>query len=104
MQMDSFSILNCSAAVCGSNFNKYQLNILLKFCQPKEIVLCFDKEELPGEDKYFNKLYGICKKYEQYCNFSFIYDREGLLDLKDSPTDKGEEVFNKLLRKRVKVN
>lgn len=103
MQMDGFSILNCAAAVCGSNFNKYQLNILLKFCQPKEIVLCFDKEELPGEDKYFNKLYGICKKYEQYCDFSFIYDREGLLCLKDSPTDKGEEVFNKLLERRVRV-
>ena len=27
MQMESFSFPNCSAAVCGSNFNKYQLNI-----------------------------------------------------------------------------
>lgn len=103
MQMEEFSIPNCSAAVCGSNFNKYQLNILMKFCTPDEIVLCFDNEEKPGEDKYFNKLYEICKKYNQYCNFSFIYDREGLLGLKDSPTDKGEEVFNKLLRKRVRV-
>ena len=103
MQMEEFSIPNCSAAVCGSNFNKYQLNILMKFCTPDEIVLCFDSEEKPGEDKYFNKLYEICKKYNQYCNFSFIYDREGLLGLKDSPTDKGEEVFNKLLRKRVRV-
>jgi hypothetical protein len=75
----------------------------MKFCTPDEIVLCFDNEEKPGEDKYFNKLYEICKKYNQYCNFSFIYDREGLLGLKDSPTDKGEEVFNKLLRKRVRV-
>ena len=103
MQMEEFSIPNCSAAVCGSNFNKYQLNILMKFCTPDEIILCFDSEEKPGEDKYFNKLYEICKKYNQYCNFSFIYDREGLFGLKDSPTDKGEEVFNKLLRKRVRV-
>lgn len=103
MQMEGFQYPNCSAAVCGSNFNKYQLNILMKTCAPHEIIICFDKEELPGEDKYFNKLYGICKKYEQYCNFSFIYDREGLLGLKDSPTDKGEEIFNKLLKRRVKV-
>lgn len=103
MQMDGFSFPNCSAAVCGSNFNKYQLNILLKTCCPSEIVLCFDKEELPGEDKYFYKLYDICKKYGQYCNFSFIYDREGLLNLKESPTDRGEEVFVKLLEKRVRV-
>ena len=103
MQMDGFNIPNCSAAICGSNFNKYQLNILLKACAPTEIVLCLDKEELPGEDKYFNKLWSICKKYENYCKFSFIYDREGLLELKESPTDKGEEVFLKLLEKRVKV-
>lgn len=103
LQMDSFSIPNCSAAVCGSNFNKYQLNILMKFCAPNEIVICFDKEELPGEEKYFNKLWNICQKYKQYCNFSFIYDREGLLNLKDSPTDKGEEVFLELLKKRVRV-
>lgn len=103
MQMEGFQLPNCSAAVCGSNFNKYQLNILMKACAPHEIVLCFDKEELPGEEKYFNKLWNICQKYKNYCNFSFIYDREGLLDLKDSPTDKGEEIFRKLLDKRVKV-
>ena len=103
LQMDGFSIPNCSAAVCGSNFNKYQLNILMKFCAPSEIVICFDKEELPGEEKYFNKLWNICQKYKQYCNFSFIYDREGLLNLKDSPTDKGEEIFLQLLKKRVRV-
>ena len=103
LQMDGFSIPNCSAAVCGSNFNKYQLNILMKFCAPSEIVICFDKEELSGEEKYFNRLWNICQKYKQYCNFSFIYDREGLLNLKDSPTDKGEEVFLQLLKKRVRV-
>ena len=103
MQMESFHLPNCSAAVCGSNFNKYQLNILMKTCTPHEIILCFDKEELPGEDKYFNKLWNICQKYKNYCNFSFIYDRESLLDLKDSPTDKGEEIFNKLLKRRVRV-
>ena len=103
MQMESFSFPNCSAAICGSNFNKYQLNILMKTCCPTEIILCFDKEELPGEDKYFNKLYNICKKYGQYCNFSFMYDREGLLNLKESPTDRGEKVFVKLLEKRVRV-
>jgi len=103
MQMEGFHLPNCSVAVCGSNFNKYQLNILMRTCAPHEIILCFDKEELPGEDKYFNKLWNICQKYKNYCNFSFVYDREGLLDLKDSPTDKGEETFIKLIGKRVIV-
>ena len=103
LQLEEFSIPNCAAAVCGSNFNKYQLNILIKNCCPSEIVLCFDKEELPGEEKYFNKLYSICKKYSQYCDFSFVYDRENLLGMKESPTDRGEETFLKLLKRRVRV-
>lgn len=103
MQMDSFAMPNCSVAVCGSQFNKYQLNLLLKYCRPQEIVICFDKEEKKGEDTYFMKLWNLCQKYKEYCQFSFIYDRQDLLNMKDSPTDKGEEVFRKLLDKRVKV-
>lgn len=103
MQLESFSIDNCGAAVCGSNFNKYQLQILLKSCYPKEIIICFDKENNTKDDKYFNKLWKIGEKYSNYCNFSFIYDREGLLGLKNSPTDQGEEIFKELLRKRVMV-
>ena len=103
LQMDSFGRDNCAAAVCGSQFNKFALKILVQNCSPKEIVICFDKEEKPKEDIYFNKLYKLCKKYLNYADFSFIYDMENLLDMKDSPTDKGEEVFEKLLRRRVKV-
>lgn len=103
LQMDSFKRSNCSVAVCGSQFNKHALKILLKHGQPKEIVICFDNEELPREEKYFNKLYEMCSKYKNLCNFSFIYDREKLTKLKDSPTDRGEEVFEQLLQKRVRV-
>lgn len=103
LQFESFNLPHCAVAVCGSQFNKFQLNLLLKIAAPEEIVICFDKEEQPGEDKYFNKLWSICDRYKQYVNFSFIYDRLGLLELKDSPSDKGEEVFKKLLEKRVRV-
>lgn len=103
LQFESFNLPNCAVAVCGSQFNKFQLNLLLKIAAPEEIVICFDKEEQPGEDKYFNKLWSICDRYKQYVNFSFIYDRLGLLELKDSPSDKGEGIFKKLLEKRVRV-
>jgi hypothetical protein len=70
LQMDSFSMPNCSAAICGSNFNKFQLKLLLKTAAPKEIVICFDKEELPKEDKYFYKLLKLCGKYSKYAEYS----------------------------------
>lgn len=101
LQAESFNFPNCTVAVCGSHFNKYQLNLLMKYCQPQEIVICFDKEEKENSNEYFNKLYTMGKKYINYCNFSFIYDRNNLLDLKDSPFDKGQKVFEQLLSKRV---
>ena len=103
LQFESFTQPNCAVAVCGSNFNKFQLNLLIKECHPKEIIICFDKEEDNRDYKYFDKLMKIGRKYQNYCNFSFIYDTEKLLDMKDSPSDKGEEIFNRLKEKRVKV-
>lgn len=104
LQMESFPMDNCGVAVCGSNFNKFQLSILMKTCQPKEIVICFDNEEEEGQEKYFFKLWNICKKYSNYCNFSFVYDRKNLTNKKDSPTDKGYKVFLELISKRVYFN
>lgn len=103
MQCEAFSGPNCAVAVCGSQFNKFQLNLLIKTCHPNEIVLCFDSEELENETKYFDKLWAICQKYKNYTNFSFVYDRLRQLELKDSPSDKGEVVFRKLLEKRTRV-
>lgn len=103
MQCESFSIPNCAVASCGSNLNKYQIDLLVRYCAPREIIVCYDKEEVEGEHKYFDKLYHMCNKYKEYCNMSFVYDRERLLQLKDSPSDKGEEIFRKLLERRVYV-
>ena len=103
LQMDGWDFANCAVAVCGSQFNKHALKLLLTETHPKEIVICFDKEEKPGSEDYFNKLWLIGKKYQNYCDFSFIYDRENLLCLKDSPTDKGSEIFWKLYNKRVRI-
>ena len=65
--------------------------------------MCYDNEEKNGEDKYFNKLYNMCKKYTNYANMSFIYDRQGLSKMKDSPSDNGQEIFEQLLKGRVRV-
>lgn len=103
LQADGFSFPSCGVAICGSQFNKYQLDLLLRYAQPREIVLCLDNEEKPGSEDYFQKLWKICSKYKAYCNFSFIYDRKNLTSKKDSPTDCGEDIFRELLKGRVKV-
>ena len=102
LQCESFSIPNCAVASCGSNLNKYQIDLLMRFGQPREIVVCYDNEEVEG-DKYFQKLWKICNKYKQYCNMSFIYDRDKITPPKASPSDCGEEIFLKLLSERIKI-
>ena len=103
MQADQFSIPNYCVAVCGSRINKFHINLLLRTVQPRQIVVAFDNEEEQKSHLYFDKLYKMCEKYKDYCNMSFIYDRDGLTKLKDSPTDKGEAIFEELLKKRVVV-
>lgn len=103
LQLESFSIPNCAVASCGSNLNKFQIDLLVRYCHPHEIIVCYDNEEKNGEDKYFNKLYSMCKKYINYANMSFIYDRQGLSKMKDSPSDNGQEIFEQLLKGRVRV-
>lgn len=100
---ENFSFPNCGVAVCGSQFNKYQLDILMRYARPREIVLCFDNEEKAGSDIYFQKLWKMCSKYKNYSNFSFIYDRNNLTKKKNSPVDEGQEKFEELLKRRVIV-
>lgn len=103
LQAESYNFPNVVVAVCGSKINKFQLNLLYKYCYPREIVIAFDNEENGKEDKYFNKLYNMCKKYNSITKFSFIYDRNNITKKKDSPFDNGEEIFIKLFNERVKV-
>lgn len=95
---------NISVATCGNKLNKFQINLLLKL-GVQNAVLCYDRmdEKIPPNGEYFNKLYSLCKKYSNYMNFSFIYDRKGILEYKAAPVDGGKEIFEKLLEERVIV-
>ena len=41
-------------------------------------------------------------KLKNYVNCEYLWDKDDLLDEKDSPVDKGEEVFRKLYAKRMR--
>jgi len=93
---------NFSVATCGSNLNKFQVMLLKKHCNVEEIVVCFDRQfkNPEEEEKYFNKLYEMCQKYESYCKMSFIFDDAKLLKYKNSPIDQGKDIFEKLISER----
>ena len=97
---------NC-VACCGSTFNKYHVSLLTNILGVNEIVVALDKEYVDWRDdkakKYRAKLEGLCKRYKNQANFSYIWDYDNVLEEKDSPFDKGKDVFEHLYKNRVKV-
>ena len=93
-----------SVAVCGSSLINYQVQ-LLKSCGAEEICIAFDKQfqELGDEEwkSWTKKLKDINKKYGDEIQISFLFDKWNLLSYKDSPIDRGPEIFMELFNRRV---
>ena len=95
-----------SVACCGSNLINYQVKLLLSL-GVKEIIIAFDKQyqEIGDEEwqKWVIKLKTIYNKYNGYCNISYLFDKENLLQYKSSPIDEGRDKFIKLFQNRVMI-
>lgn len=90
---------NICCAVCGSVLQYYQVELLLRHNVDK-ILIAFDKEgeTWKEQQEYYNKLKNFCMKYRNKVEMGFIYDSQNLLNLKDSPFDKGKDIFLKLYK------
>ena len=50
------------------------------------------------------KLIQKCERYRGgLANFYYIFDEHNLLDKKDAPCDKGQEVLETLMKRRIKI-
>ena len=90
---------NICVATCGSSFSRYQFELLYKIGVNK-ILIAFDNDEKvwKEKEKYYKKLEALCGRYKNLCKIGFIWDTQNLLDLKDSPFDKGKKVFLELYK------
>lgn len=105
MQLDTFYNGSAPAvALYGSNMSSYQADLLRKL-GVEELVVALDKE-YQNEHEYQTYLKVLVKKFKNFQSFftvTFVLDdfNSPLLDYKDSPSDEGKEVFEKLFRKRI---
>ena len=71
----------------------------------QEIVVGFDKDfQEIGSQEFLNvkeKLIKIWNKYKNDVNISFLFDKYGLLEEKDSPLDQGADAFKYLFENRI---
>lgn len=100
---------NASIGLCvsGSNLTVYQLELLKKL-NIEEVVIGVDKEfEEYGSEKeifYADRVKSVFRdKLAPFFKVSVLWDKDNLLEMKDSPTDKGKEVFKELLKNRIYI-
>lgn len=92
MIADSWGIKNCGALLT-SHLSALQLKILAKL--GVRVVFALDKEVVVREDPNIAKL-------KRYVPVEYLWDRDNLLNEKDSPADRGVEVFQKLYEGRLR--
>ena len=96
-----------TVACCGSNLNKFHVRLLTNFLGVNEITIAFDKEyqdwRTEEARKYRMKIEEMCREYKGQATFYYIWDIDNLLGYKDSPFDKGKEVFEELYKHRIRV-
>lgn len=93
LMADTWGIHNC-AALLTSHMNPAQMKILASLgCH---VVFALDKDVDVSRDKNIRKL-------GRYVNVEYLYDVNNLIDEKDSPVDKGREVFERLYGERRRL-
>jgi len=90
MLADTYGVHN-AGALLTSHLNQYQLQILIRLgC---DVVFALDKDVNIRNDHDIKRL-------KPFVNISYIWDRENLLNEKDSPVDAGKDVWEKLYNNR----
>ncbi|VIF90336.1 DNA primase (bacterial type) [Clostridioides difficile] len=107
LQMATMYKNNPSVAICGSNFSKEQKKILIDL-GVEELIIAFDRQfKVKGDEEYItwrNKIYKSVQDIKEKLNISVIWDKDNLLEYKNSPSDLGKFVFERLLKSRINID
>lgn len=104
---------NFSIAVQGSNVSDWQVKKILSL-GVEDVILAFDKFRAQKENEsdrvyerfyedYKRKLARIGHKFAPYVRFYVLWDENNLLQSKDSPIDRGKEVFELLTENKIEI-
>lgn len=89
-------------ALSGSSISNWQIRELMKL-DINEVVIALDKDykDQNGYNLHANMIVKMFQKLLIRFNVSVMFDDvDGVLGYKDSPTDRGKDVFLKLMRER----
>jgi len=93
MKADSWGITN-TGAILTSHLNPYQMKILISL--DVDIVFALDSDIDIRQDANINKL-------KPYSRIYWVYNKNDLLEPKESPVDKGEDIFRFLYNEKRRL-
>lgn len=95
MKIDAWGYHNVVSAET-STLNDYQIELLIRMAV-KDVVIAFDK------DVELKKIVERVRLLKRFTNVYAVYDKWGLLQEKDSPCDQGEDVWQTLYDRRIRL-
>ena len=95
MKIDAWGYHNAVSAET-STLNDYQIELLIRM-MVKDVVIAFDK------DVELKKIVERVRLLKRFANVYAVYDKWGLLQDKDSPCDRGEDVWRTLYERRIRL-
>lgn len=93
---------NISVAVCGQTITREQTQMLVDV-GVANVIVAFDADYhgYTGAQQKLEEYKKKARLLQTYFNVSLIIDFHNRLGYKDSPIDKGEQLFNELMKERV---
>ena len=111
LQLDSMYPQNNAVGMFGMNLGKQRRDMILEL-GVSEVVIGIDKDYIEHGymtdsqtpfTSYLHNVNKIANLFHGYCKVTVLYDKDDELGYKDSPTDKGREIYEKLYHSRMKV-
>lgn len=96
---------NFTVAICSSNITNMQRDLILD-ADVDEVILGFDKDFELDSPEYERKMKTICRLAQKFVPYMRVYileDHRNILEINDSPTDKGREVLEQLMSDKIEL-
>ena len=94
-------------ATCGSSITTNQMRIIINDLKCETVIYAPDRDYHGSEsfeaEAWYNKQVNKLKDIVRYCKVYLVADTQKRLDYKQSPTDKGQQIFEELLNEKIEI-
>lgn len=95
MQAYTLGIYNC-VSIGGKKISQYQIEMLTRLCS--DIIICFD------QDVKYEEIEDISNRFIGEVNLYYIYDKNNILNEKESPIDNKEKWYKLINENLYKIS